>query len=54
MDPDPDPQHCLDGKLFFEFLKASIADLITLLSLLVKKSEGGGNGIVCNIVWLSN
>jgi hypothetical protein len=31
-------------KLFFEYLKASIADLITLLSSSVQNSEGGGDG----------
>ncbi len=30
--------------LFFEFLKASIADLISLLSSAVQNSEGGGDG----------
>ncbi len=29
---------------FFEYLKASIADLITLLSSSVQNSEGGGDG----------
>jgi hypothetical protein len=29
---------------FFEYLKASIADLITLLSSSVQNSEGGGVG----------
>jgi hypothetical protein len=29
---------------FFEYLKASIADLITLLFSSVQNSEGGGNG----------
>jgi hypothetical protein len=29
---------------FFEYLRASIADLITLLSSSVQNSEGGGNG----------
>ncbi len=29
--------------LFFEYLKASIADLITLLSSSVQNSEGGGD-----------
>ncbi len=32
------------GNYFFEYLKASIADLITLLSLSVQNSEGRGNG----------
>ena len=30
--------------IFLEFLKASIADLITLFFSLVQNSEGGGNG----------
>jgi hypothetical protein len=30
--------------IFFEYLKASIADLITLLSSSVQNSEGGGDG----------
>ncbi len=30
--------------IFFEYLKASIADLITLLFSSVQNSEGGGNG----------
>ena len=30
--------------IFLEFLKASIADLITLLSSSVQNSEGGGDG----------
>jgi hypothetical protein len=30
--------------IFFEYLKASIADLFTLLSSSVQNSEGGGNG----------
>ncbi len=29
---------------FFEYLKASIADMFTLLSSSVQNSEGGGNG----------
>jgi hypothetical protein len=33
----------LKGNYFFEYLKASIADLITLLSSSVQNSEGGGN-----------
>ncbi len=32
------------GNYFFEYLKASIADLITLLSSSVQNSEGGGDG----------
>ncbi len=32
------------GKYFFEYLKASIADLITLLSSSVQTFEGGGVG----------
>ncbi len=32
------------GNYFFEYLKASIADLITLLSSSVQNSEGGGEG----------
>jgi hypothetical protein len=31
-------------QIFFEFLKASIADLIILLLLSLQNSEGGGNG----------
>jgi len=31
-------------QIFFEFLKASIADLITLLFLSLQNSEGGGDG----------
>jgi hypothetical protein len=30
--------------IFFEYLKTSIADLITLLSSSVQNSEGGGDG----------
>ncbi len=30
--------------IFFEYLKASIADLFTLLSSSVQNSEGGGDG----------
>jgi hypothetical protein len=30
--------------IFFEYLKASFADLITLLSSSVQNSEGGGDG----------
>jgi hypothetical protein len=44
----------LRWEFFFEFLKASIADLITLFSSSVQNSEGGGDGIVCNSVWLLN
>jgi hypothetical protein len=33
---------------FFEYLKASIADLITLLSSSVQNSEVGGDGDGCN------
>jgi hypothetical protein len=36
------------GIYVFEFLKEAIADLNTLLSLLVQNSEGGGIGTVCN------
>jgi hypothetical protein len=32
------------GNYFFEYLKASVADLITLLSSSVQNSEGGGDG----------
>ncbi len=38
----------LKGNYFFEYLKASIADLITLLSLSVQNSEGGGDDNGCN------
>jgi hypothetical protein len=34
----------LEDYYFFEYLKASIADLITLLSSSVQNSEGGGDG----------
>ena len=34
----------LKGNYFFEYLKASIADLFTMLSSSVQNSEGGGNG----------
>jgi hypothetical protein len=34
----------LKGNYFFEYLKAYIADLITLLSSSVQNSEGGGEG----------
>jgi hypothetical protein len=34
----------LKGNYFFKYLKASIADLITLLSSSVQNSEGGGDG----------
>ncbi len=34
----------LEGYLFFEYLKASIADLFSLLSSSVQNSEGGGDG----------
>jgi hypothetical protein len=33
-----------EGNYFLEYLKASIADLITLLSSSVQNSEGGGDG----------
>jgi hypothetical protein len=33
----------LGGNFFFEFLKASIADLITLLFSSLQNSEGGGD-----------
>ncbi len=33
-----------EGHYFFEYLKASIADLFTLLSSSVQHSEGGGEG----------
>ena len=34
----------MKGNYFFEFLKASIADLITLLFSSLQIYEGGGNG----------
>jgi hypothetical protein len=34
----------LEGNYFFEYVKASIADLIGLLSSSVQNSEGGGDG----------
>jgi hypothetical protein len=34
----------LEGLFFFEYLKASVADLIILLSSSVQKSEGCGDG----------
>jgi hypothetical protein len=34
----------LKGNYFFEYLKASTADLFTLVSSLVQNSEGGGDG----------
>jgi hypothetical protein len=36
------------GNYFFEYLKASIADLITLLFSSVQNSEGGANGKSCD------
>ena len=36
--------------IFFEYLKASFADLITMLSSSVQNSEGGGNAPAAIVV----